>query len=186
MPRPGARLNLDPRCLLESGLDRASSEAPGGWLLVYLIRQSSDPSIKAGPSTITLAGVSNTSISRQRHSDQKPRHFMTLLLVQGGMQGLRVCKCAEKAKAQGSACPPKHGLQGFGLALGGAVSKNVWVLFLGGARFPLFLESCGDSHGFTAAPVCPLPARVMHHRRRNKWAPRGMIAGLVADALNII
>ena len=91
-----------------------------------------------------LAGVSYTTFSRQRHPDQKPRHLVTFIACAGGlweMQGLRVCtvQCAVMAREPVN-LEPKHGLQGFQLAIGGAVSKNVWFCFLE-ARFPLFLDS---------------------------------------------
>jgi len=66
------------------------SESPRGWLLVYLARQSRDPSNQGWLLRKNLAGVSNTSINRLlrtpytatvtaslRPSDQKPRHPVT-------------------------------------------------------------------------------------------------------------
>jgi hypothetical protein len=171
MPRPGALLNLDPRSMFLgwTELPREAHE-DGYWCISFVNRETHR--IKAGRSARTWQGASNTSINRLlrslRPSDQKPRHPVTCSTCAGEYAG------SSRVDTARAGLSTKTWSAGMLTCSGAAVSKSVWFCFFGRRAVSAFLGSCDDSQKFTAAPVCPLPARVMHHRRRKRWASRGI------------
>jgi hypothetical protein len=188
MPRPGgALLNLDPRSMFLGWTEllHIVSESPRGWLLVYLARQSRDPSNQGWLLRKNLAGVSNTSINRLlrtpytatataslRPSDQKPRHPVTCSTCAGGkMQGLRLLT------PQGPACQPKTWSAGMLTCSRRSAlryPKAYGFVFWGRRAVSAFLGSLRRQPGVYSSTSLSTPARVMHHRRRKKWASRGI------------
>jgi hypothetical protein len=162
------------------------SESPRGWLLVYLARQSRDPSNQGWLLRKNMAGVSNDQPSPPysvhcdcdcdceqcatlRSKASSPRDMLNL--CRGKMQGLRLLT------PQGPACQPKTWSAGMLTCSRRSelrYPKAYGFVFLGRRAVSAFLGSLRRQPEVYSSTSLSTPARVMHHRRRKKWASRGI------------